>query len=216
MSPSTSWRAHYAAALYATGVPWQTIALALGNFVRPVTRQRVFQLIDKAGLDWRRHDAITDAHIDAAIARARAAGLARRADIFAAVCAALPDAAKHRVRSRITAATGVRQDRYIPPPGTPEGWRWCIHCQAFAPPSSRGSHCPKHYNEAARRIGDARRRAQGKKEIGSREAIRARALAALADYRAGVGGVREVCAAHRIAVNTFYHYAFEEEARRVA
>lgn len=44
-----NWRAHYAGALYATGVPTKLIALALGNFQHPVSRTMVHELLKQSG-----------------------------------------------------------------------------------------------------------------------------------------------------------------------
>lgn len=158
----TSWRAHYAAALYATGVPSDLVALALGDFVTPVSRQYVFQLLDRAGLDWRHRAGGMDPLIDAAIADAQVAGLVRRADIVTHVRARVGAAKAWRISPRITALTGCAPNaRYIPLPGTPAGWRYCVTCQAFAPRSSCLSYCPAHYNERMRALQERKRRAAG-------------------------------------------------------
>lgn len=205
------WRHHYAAALYATGVPWHLVALALGDFVRPVSRQRVFMMLERAGLDWRQTEGITDAEVDAAIVAARAAGLTARGDIIAHAYRALDKRVGiNRIRARLTALSGAAKTRRVPPPGTPDGWCWCATCEAFAPPSSTARRCRAHYNAYMREMGQKRRRAAGITGPGPRAETAARARAAVAAWRAGEQpSISAACRAHNVSRAVFCRIAEE-------
>lgn len=150
--PPLSPRVLQAVELRHEGLTFREIAKRMG-----VSLARVGQLLNKAGM---KRDRPTDEQVFASIRKAQACGLIRRDTIIAQVCAEL-DIPRTRAGRLVTRLAG-RAAQYIPPPGTPEEWRWCAKCEAFAPPSrNRTSFCKAHYNEYMRVTSYAARRAAG-------------------------------------------------------
>jgi len=141
MSTTPNWRALYAAGLWHTGAPITHIAVALGGFAQPVSRQRVAQLLASVGVaarkDRRAEKATRGARIPAAFDFARAAGHITRAALTAAIMEA-SGCTRKQAQAAISARFGPRQ--HIPPPDVPDGWRWCGSGAHFVATLANGQH----------------------------------------------------------------------------
>lgn len=215
---TTSWRAHYAAGLYALDVPIKRIQEALGQYTpqrQPVTRQRVYQLLRKAGVDIRRPP--TPAAIDAAILDARRQGLTERQAIISAACTLLRPEHGKVSRTLVTSQLAQRwgKRRFIPPMGK-DDWLWCSGHRDFVPPGQwRANVCRSCANARMRVVTDRQRRRKG---IPTREAtLAAKRLAAkqrrqqIAVYVAA-HGVERATAHFQLTASTIYQLV--AQARR--
>lgn len=157
------WRAHVAAALYLTGADWHHVSLLMDG----ISRQRVFQLLDLAGVTYRHRTPLTDAQMDAALQAARRAGLTERAAILAHAAAALGCAPTYyALGPRLSALAGGRRI-HIPPIGQEQTHGWCVPGQHFHPVGelvSNGPYltCRPCRNVRMRAYFAARRRAEGR------------------------------------------------------
>lgn len=160
------WRAHVAAALYLTGADWHHVSLLMDG----ISRQRVFQLLDLAGVTYRHRTSLTDAQMDAALQAARRAGLTERAAILAHAAAALGCAPTYyALGPRLSALAGGRRI-HIPPIGQEQTHGWCVPGQHFHPVGelvSNGPYltCRPCRNARMRAYFAARRRAEARAHI---------------------------------------------------
>lgn len=163
MTKPPPWRAHVAAALYLTGADWHHVSLLMGG----ISRQRVFLLLDRAGVTYRHRTPLTDAQMDAALQAARRAGLTERAAILAHAAATLGCAPTYyALAPRLTALAGGPRI-HIPPIGQEQTHGWCVPGQHFHPVGElvyRGSNftCRPCHNARMRAYSAARRRAEGR------------------------------------------------------
>lgn len=183
------WRAHVAAALYLTGADWHHVSLLMGG----ISRQRVFRLLDRAGVTYRHRTPLTDAQMDAALQAARRAGLTERAAILAHAAAALGCAPTYyALGPRLTALAGGPRI-HIPSIGQEQTHGWCVVGRHFHPLDELVSNgasltCRPCRNARMRAYTATQRRAEGRptrdqafRAKSARAEARARAHFAAAD-----------------------------------
>lgn len=180
-------RALQAAELWHEGLTGREIAKRLG-----ISPSRASQLLRKAGIVCR----VTSEQIIASIRKSQSQGLIHRKAIIAHVCTELR--VSHARACRVMTSLMGNQWQYVPPPGTPDGWRYCSRCEAFAPPSSRHGYCQTHYNTHMREMSMSARRAAG--ILPRKEQVAVRAAQQKARSRKRVASVAHLSAKEAAAL----------------